>query len=120
MRIRNFPNSIPGQWVTGFTMLGLVITPMACNDSTTITDLGGLTSAPLGILLNSDPASGVLAGLRVATGESVWVYGGLKDDGTLKQITGTVFRDKTGSEASLAFDDFGRITKGRALDGSTL
>ncbi|MBN2561040.1 MAG: hypothetical protein JXQ75_08930 [Phycisphaerae bacterium] len=120
MRLWNFPSSIPGVFVTGFAISIMAIGHAGCQNFTL---LGGPSydaqGNPLGFLFNTDTSSDVLGGIRLANGQSVFVYGSFKEDGSISEVTGAAIRDVNGDEASVIFED-GRPVKARSFDGSTI
>ena len=118
MRLFHFPYSIPGQWVTGITILSLVLAPSACNSLSPQSLAPGAVIPGLGVILNSNPANNVLGGVRTDQGD-VFVYGTLRDDGNIAEIQGIVLRNSKGEEANIKLV-LGRPAHAQAFDGSTV
>lgn len=110
------PYTIGGQFVTALTIVALIISPFGCQ---TLQLLTGDTDDLFGMLINSDLESNTLGALRLASGETVFLYGSFQEDGNIKEITGITLRDADGQEASLIFEE-GRPTAARSFDGSTI
>lgn len=123
MRLWKLPYSVPGHLVTACTLSLLVMGPVACNGlaipaSFTLPALDS-SGIPVGFLINSDPGSGVLGGIRLDDGSAFFVYGTQEGDAQVPNITAAVFRDAAGQEASVQFDG-GWPTAARSFDGSTV
>ncbi len=124
MRFRLLPYTIGGQWVTAITIVCLIIAPFGCQTADLFTGLGTLVGSssnsndPYGLLINSDPDSGVLGGVRLPDGWSVFVYGTFESDTSPPDITGAGIRDPNGQEAGITFEN-GRPKHAEAFDGST-
>jgi len=118
MRLMRFPYTIAGQWVSGLTIVALIVATTGCNGFEWL----GATSAgdnPFGVLVNTDTSKDLIGGVRLESGEAVYVYGTFNEDGTVKEITAAVIQNTEGEQASLTFES-GRPKKGVAFDGSTL
>ncbi|MBN1343250.1 MAG: hypothetical protein JXQ73_11255 [Phycisphaerae bacterium] len=117
-----FPRTIRGQWVTTVMIVCLIVAPFGCETAFLFgggTTTPGNNDNPYGLLINTDAASNVLGGIRLADGRSVWVYGTFNDDGSIREITGAGMRNAEGQEAGVLLED-GRPKTARSYDGSTL
>jgi hypothetical protein len=116
-----FPCTIPGQWISAITIVGLIIAPFGCETAQIFSGLGGEVdlSNPLGLLINQDGTGSVLGGVRLASGESVYVYGVFNADGSIRRVTGAGLRDASGREAGVTLDN-GWPKFARHDDGSTV
>ena len=118
MRLMRFPYTIAGQWVSGLTAVAFMIATTGCSNSQfpQITPAG---DNPFGVLVNTDTSKDLIGGVRLQSGEAVYVYGTFNQDGSIKQITAAVVENADGQQASLTFES-GRPKKGVLFDGSTL
>ncbi|HUW85179.1 MAG TPA: hypothetical protein VMZ31_20545 [Phycisphaerae bacterium] len=99
--------------------VSLIIAPFGCQ---TVQLVGGDAAdgnSLFGLLVNTNTDSNVLGGVKLASGESVFVYGQFGDDGSIEEIAGAVFRNAQGQEAVIVLDQ-GRPTLARGFDGSTI
>ena len=107
------------QWVAALASVSLIIAPFGCQ---TVQLVGGDATdgdSVFGLLVNTNTDSNVLGGVKLASGESVFVYGQFADDGSIEEIFGAVLRDSQGQEAVIVLEQ-GRPTVARGFDGSTI
>lgn len=72
-----------------------------------------------GLLINTDINSDLLGGIRLASGESVSLYGRFKPDGNIEELQEVVYSDAEGRTSSLQFVS-GRPALAVLHDGSRL
>lgn len=111
-----FPYSIPGQWISTLAIVGLIIMPFGCQ---TVQILDGPNGNPFGVIVNTDTSRPVLGGVRVQSGEEVYLYGNFTPQGAIANITGAAFVNKDGDEASLVLED-GLPVYAVGFDGSSI
>ncbi len=116
MRLRQFPRSIPGQWLTTFTCIGLIIAPFGCETVCVLDDCGG-ASADVGWFINADKASEILLGAKAAGGASLLAYGTWTPNGQLGEITAILLTAADGSESFITLES-GRPVHLQTADGS--
>jgi len=113
------PTPLWRQWVAMVAGVSLIIAPFGCQ---TVQLAGGEATdgdGLFGLLVNTNTNSNVLGGVKLASGESVFVYGQFADDGSIEEIFGAVLRNAQGQEAVIVLDQ-GRPTLARGFDGSTI
>jgi len=107
------------QWVAMLAGVSLIIAPFGCQTVQLAGDDATDGDSLFGLLINTNTDSNVLGGVRLESGESVFVYGQFGDDGSIEEIYGAVFRNAQGEEAVVVLDQ-GRPTLARGFDGSTI
>lgn len=118
MRLSGMPYTIPGQLLTAPLAAAMILGSVGCNGL--ITSLPPGTSATtFGLFLNTDTSSDIIGAVRLANGQSVFVFGSFQPDGRVKEITGAVLRDDQGQEAEVTFEN-GLLKSASSFDGSTL
>lgn len=118
MRISRMPYSIPGQLLTAPLAAVMILGSVGCNGL--ITNLPpGAAGSTFGLFLNTDTSSDVIGTVRLANGQSVFVFGSFEPDGRVREITGAVLRDDQGQEAEVTFEN-GLLKSAGSFDGSTL
>lgn len=118
MRVSRMPYTIPGQLLTAPMAAVMILGSIGCNGL--ITNLPpGAASSTFGLFLNTDTSSDVIGAIKLANGQSVFVFGSFQPDGRVREITGAVLRDDQGREAEVNFVN-GLLTSAKSFDGSTL
>jgi len=107
------------QWVAMLAGVSLIIAPFGCQTGQLVSGNAADGDSLFGLLVNTNTDSNVLGGVKLESGESVFVYGRFGDDGSIEEIFGAVFRNAQGQEAVVALDQ-GRPTLARGFDGSTI
>ncbi len=108
------PYSIAGQWVTGTTIVGLLILTSGCPSVSDITD-----GSKYGVIVNTNLNKDLIGGVRLPNGQSVYAFGSFNENGEVGEITSAVFEDGNGKKFSLSFES-GRPVRAVAPDGSRL
>lgn len=118
MRLSRFPYTIPGQLLTAPLGAVMILGSVGCNGL--ITNLPpGAVATTFGVFLNTDTTSDVIGAVRLADGQSVFVFGSFQPDGRVREITGAVLRDDQGQVADVTFEN-GLLKSAGSFDGSTL
>ncbi len=115
MRLWKMPRTVAGQLLIALLGGVLIMGPSGCANNFTF---GDVTSS-FGTFLNTDVASGVLGAIRLATGESAFVFGSYKADGQIEEITGAVLVDAQDRKADVSCEN-GRLKRATGFDGSTV
>lgn len=93
------PTPLWRQWVAMLAGVSLIIAPFGCQ-TVQLVDADATDGDSLfGLLVNTNTDSNVLGGVRLESGESVFVYGQFAADGSIEEIFGAVFRNAQGQEA---------------------
>lgn len=118
MRISRMPHTIPGQLLTAPLAAVMILGSVGCNGLIANLPPGAAINT-FGLFLNTDTSSDVIGALRLANGQSVFVFGSFQPDGRVREITGAVLRDDQGQEAEVTFEN-GLLKSASSFDGSTL
>lgn len=115
MRLWRMPHTVAGQLLIALLGGVLIVGPSGCANNFSVGDL----ASSFGVFLNTDVASGILGAIRLASGESAFVFGSHKADGQIEEITGAVLVDAQDRRADVSFEH-GRLKHASSFDGSTL
>jgi len=115
MRLWRMPHTVAGQLLIALLGGIFIMGPSGCANNFSF---GDVTSS-FGTFLNTDVASGVLGSIRLASGESAFVFGSYKANGQIEEITGAVLVDTQDRRADVSFEG-GRLKHASSFDGSTL
>ena len=121
MSLMRMPFTVLGQWVTGLTVVAFVIATTGCGGLTlpTLGNGGSGSGGSFGTIVNTDITKDLIGGVRMSSGEAVYVFGQFNSDGTVADVTLAVYQNASGQEAKL-FLESGRLTQVVGFDGSTV
>ncbi len=115
MRLWKMPHTVAGQLLIALLGAILIMGPSGCVNNFTFGDV----KSSFGTFLNTDLGSGVLGAIRLAGGESAFVFGTYQPDGQIEEITGAVLVDAQDRRADVSFEN-GRLKHATGFDGSTV
>jgi hypothetical protein len=115
MSLMQLPWSNCGRAITCVTLLAFSLTISGCVDP------GGTSdgSDGFGVLVNTDTSKSTIGGVRLKTGENVYLYGTFNSDGTVGEVTSALFQNADGQQLKLFFES-GRPVQAVGFDGSKL
>lgn len=114
MRIFRIPFTKAGKVVSGVSIAALMLSLASCGGQIT-----GDPSTFFGLIINADTSSNLLGGIRLASGETVSLYGTFNDDGSIAEVDEVVLEDSDGNTSSLQFES-GRPVLALLHDGSRI
>jgi hypothetical protein len=118
MSLMRMPWTIPGQWVTGVTLVAFFIA--GCEGINLIPPPPDGNDGDLfGAIVNRDASTDLLGGVRLPSGEAVYAFGTLNPNGTVGEVTSAVYQNADGQVAKLFFES-GRPVQAVGFDGATL
>lgn len=115
MRLWRMPHTVAGQLLIALLGGVFIVGPSGCVNNFSLGDV----KSSFGTFVNTDVASGVLGAIRLATGESAFIFGSYQANGQIEEITGAVLVDAQDRRASVSFES-GRLKHASSFDGSTL
>lgn len=116
MRPLQMPFSGVGKVISVVTASALLFGVISCGAPL---DPGTDPSTFHGLIINADVSSNLLGGIRLATGESVALYGTFNPDGSIRELEEVVLEDADGRTSSLQFAS-GRPVLALLHDGSRI
>lgn len=120
MSLMRMPWTIAGQWVTGVTLVAFFIAGCeGLNITLPPVDGDDKTGELFGVIVNSDPSTDLLGGVRMRSGEAVYAFGTFQPDGTVGEVTSAVYQNAAGQVARLFFES-GRPVRAVGFDGTEL
>lgn len=110
------PFTRTGKLISMLSATSLLLSMISCG-----TQIGhtGDPAEFYGLLINSDPSSDLLGGIRLESGEAVSLYGRFNEDGSIQELEEVVYEDEVGQLTSLQFVS-GRPSLALLPDGSRI
>lgn len=116
MSLMRLPRTILGEWISGTTIVALIIATCGCNGINLNPDNPG---DAYGLLVNTDTSKDLIGGVRLRNGQSAYAFGTFNPDGSVGEVTAVTFENEHGQKATLYFES-GRPVRGIGFDGSEL
>ena len=114
MSLMRLPRTILGEWVSGTTIVALIIATCGCNGISP-----NNPGEAYGVLVNTDTSKDLIGGVRMRNGQSTYAFGTFNPDGSVGEVTAVRFENEHGQKATLYFES-GRPVRGIGFDGSEL
>ncbi|MEW6253523.1 MAG: hypothetical protein AB1716_23005 [Planctomycetota bacterium] len=120
------PRRLGREWLVALCSYALVVAPFGCQIEGALIDGSGgggddtgpgLTS--VGLFVNTDLTSPVIAGGRNAAGDTFFVYGGRSAEGRIARLDSILVRTAAGAESFIRFEA-GRPVRLQGADGANL
>src|SRR5687767_7139143 len=116
MSLMRTPFTIAGQWVSGTTVVALLIASTGCAGIDLPDGNGDGDSDVYGLIVNTDTSKDLIGGVRTRNSGSVFAFGRFNPNGSVAEVTSVVFENDSGKKATLYFK-FGWPSRAVGFDG---
>jgi hypothetical protein len=117
MSLMRMPFTMAGEWISGITVVALIIAGTGCAG----VDLpgGDGNTDKYGLIVNTDTSKDLIGGVRTRNSGSVFAFGRFNPNGSIAEVTSVVFENGAGKKATLFFK-FGWPSRAVGFDGSVM